>query len=100
MALLLTACAGSVQGLLYKNVILPYSENFDNTSIGTKRAFIHDHQVSEPLTGLRISAEWSTDAIKAEAKKAGISNIAYVDEETLSILSGLYRRRRLIIHGD
>jgi len=98
--LALTGCAGPIQGLLYKHVIQPHSTNFDNSPIGTKRAFLDDYQVSEPLSGLKITAEWSTDAIKAEAKKAGITNIAYTDEQTLSILFGLFRRRRLIIYGD
>ncbi|MFQ5780386.1 MAG: hypothetical protein ACE5HN_06315 [Nitrospiria bacterium] len=100
MILLLTGCAGSIQGLLYKNVIRPHSTNFENTPIGTKRAFLDEYKVSEPFSGFKITAEWSTDAIKAEAIKAGITNIAYTDEQTLSILFGLYRRRRLIIYGD
>ena len=86
-------------GLLYTNTIRPHSTNFRNTSAGTKRCVLNEYKLKEPVTGYDISAEWSTETIIAAAKEAGITNIAYTEMHTFSIL-GVYRRKRLIIHGD
>ncbi len=100
MILFLSACTIPARGVLYSHVTRPHSTNFKNTPIGTKQAFLDDYQVREPFSGFKITAEWSTDAINAAAEKVGITHIAYTDEQTLSILFGVYHRRRLIIHGD
>lgn len=86
-------------GLLYTNTIRPHSTNFRNTSVGTKSCVLNEYRVKEPVTGYGITAEWSTEAIIAAAKEAGITNIAYTEMRTFSIL-GIYRQKSLIIHGD
>lgn len=98
---LLVFGAGCASGRrsLYTNTIRPYSTNFRNTSVGTKKCVLNEYKVKEPVTGYGISAEWGTEAILAAAKEAGITNIAYTEMHTFSIMS-VYRRKRLIIHGD
>lgn len=86
-------------GLLYTNTIRPHSTNFRNTSVGTKSCVLNEYKLKEPVTGYDVSAEWSTKTIIAAAKEAGITNIAYTEMHTLSIL-GIYRQKSLIIHGD
>ncbi len=68
--------------------------------MGTRSCVIKDYQLSEPLTRVTIAAEWSTNYIWAEAKKAGIKDIYYIDIKTVSILLGIYKHKTLIIYGD
>jgi len=99
--LTLLTCGGCVErGILFTNTVEPYSEEFNATPIGSKTCVINSHEIQDPLTGYNISAEWTTNAIMAAARKAGISEIFYIDRKTLSVLNGVYRRESLIIHGD
>ena len=100
LALLLTGCAATAPGRLYTNVIRPHSTDFRVTPVGTKRCVLDEHRLKEPVSGYGVTVEWSMDRIRSEAQKAGITNIYYTEVQTVSILMGTYRRRRLIIHGD
>ena len=99
--LALTTLAGCAPvGLIYSNTVTPYSEEFDATSVGTKSCAIKANQIKEPVTGYSLSAEWTTSYILQEARKAGISDIYYIDKRTLKILNGLYKHETLIVHGE
>ncbi len=86
--------------LFYSHTGIPYSEEFLGTPVGIKTCVIKANQIKEPVTGYSLSAEWPTSYLLQEVKKAGISEIDYIDKRTLSILNGLYKRETLIIHGD
>ncbi len=104
MALLLSGCAVldgyPTQGQLYTDVTLPHSTDFHNTRVGDKTCVLDEYQVREPVSGYGVTVEWSTDRILAAARAAGISNISYTEQQTVSVLFGIYKRQRLIIHGD
>ncbi|MBI1921684.1 MAG: hypothetical protein HYS23_11475 [Geobacter sp.] len=93
--LLLSGC-----GAIYSDTIYPYSRKFDKTPVGTKRCEINTHHIREPISGYGISAAWTSEYIRKEAEKAGITNIYYTDKRTLSILLGIYERESLYIYGD
>ena len=94
-------CSGfAPPGLIYTNVISPYSIDYHDTKIGTKQCVIDAHSVSEPLTGYGVSVEWSLDVIEDAATQAGINEITCIDMQTLSIVLGIYKRERLIIYGN
>jgi hypothetical protein len=97
-AVLLSGCAP--YGAIYSDTISPYTENFRATPVGSKRCVIHDYQLREPLTRLRLSAEWTTDVIVNETRKAGITEIYYMDIRTVSVLFGIYRQKSLLVYGD
>ena len=97
-ALVFAGCAPF--GLIYTNSVVPYSKEFKGTQVGTKRCVINNHQVKEPVTRFNFYAEWTTSYILDEARKAGITDITYIDKRTLSILGGVYKRESLIIYGD
>lgn len=97
-ALLLTGCAPI--GIIYSDTVIPYSKRYKETPVGSKRCEINTHQIREPISGYNIYTEWTTGYILSEARKAGISEIYYMDKRTISILLGVYRRDTLIIHGD
>lgn len=99
LALLLAGCS-LPRGLIYSDTTAPYSSEFNETPVGTKRCVIRSHQIKEPVTGRSIYAEWSADLILREAQKAGIKEIYYMDKRTLSILVGIYKRESLIVYGD
>ena len=98
LALALAGCAPF--GLIYTDTVVPFSKKFDETPLGTKRCVIDSHQIKEPVTRYNIYAEWSLSHILTEAKKAGISDIYYMDKRTLSIFLGVYKRESLLIYGD
>lgn len=99
LALLLTGCS-PLRGLIYSHTTVPYSSTFRETPVGTKHCLIRSHQIREPLSGRSIYAEWSTDLILGEARKAGIKEIYSMDKRTLSILLGIYKRETLLVYGD
>lgn len=99
LAGLLLAGCGQI-ALLYSDTIAPYSHQFDQTRVGSRRCVITSHRLREPVSGRSLSAEWTTSRILDEAHKAGLTTISYIDRRTLSILLGIYRRESLIIYGD
>ena len=118
LVLFLSGCSLAVPGKIYTNITLPYSSDlnniprllisssmpnstdFNNTAIGTKYCVLNSHTVEEPFSGYGIRVQWSTNQILSAAQDAGITSIFYIDEQTFSILLGIYTRRKLIIYGE
>jgi hypothetical protein len=90
-------------GLFYTNVTRPYSRDFNNTPVGSKKCTMSAHKVQAPLlpyASTRVSAEWNTTDVEEAAREAGITRIYYADVHTLSFLLNTYKRSTLIIYGD
>ena len=117
LSLFLSCCSLAVPGKIYTNITLPYSSDlnniprllisssmpnstdFNNTAIGTKSCVLNSYSIEEPFSGFGVRVQWSTNQILSAARDAGITSVAYIDEQTLSIL-GIYTRQRLFIYGD
>jgi hypothetical protein len=97
-ALACTACLS--RGRVYTRTVQPYMTEFRDTPVGTRVCRVSEHLVKEPVSGAGVSATWTTRAIAEAACRAGITNLYYMDVETLSVLNSLYRRRTLILYGD
>lgn len=97
-ALVLTGCAPI--GLLYSKTVVPSTQEYTVTPIGTKRCVIKAFKIKEPVTGYSMVTEWSTSYLLAEAQKAGIRQIYYLDKRTLSIFLGIYKHESIIVYGD
>jgi hypothetical protein len=97
---LLSGCAATAPGRIYTDITRPYTTNFDQTYIGEKHFAFDAHSVQEPFSGRGVTVEWSSGRIEELAAREGIEEIRYIEEQTLSILLGIYQRRRLIIYGD
>jgi hypothetical protein len=97
-AVLVMGC--SARGLLYTSTTVPYYKTFRDTPVGTKSVVVNSHRIKEPVSRLSVSGEWDTDEIMRAARKAGITDLHYIDIKTLSILLGTYRRQTLIVYGD
>jgi hypothetical protein len=104
LAILLTGCSvldgGTTKGQIYTDIIQPYSVDFRSSPVGGKHCVLDEHQLREPVSGYGVSVEWTADVIRAAADRAGISRISYIELQTTSYLLGIYRRQRLIIHGE
>jgi len=61
---------------------------------------IDTHEIKDPLSGYSLTAEWSTNRILKQARRAGIQKIYYIDVQTLSLFNGVYRRESLSVYGD
>lgn len=90
----------AVNGWILDNTTTSYTRDFNNTPAGTKSCIITQHKIKEPVSRYDLYAEWSNGDLVTAASKAGITKIYYIDAHTFSILSGLYRKRDLIIYGD
>ena len=89
----LTGC--SSPGMLFTNITLPYTTNFNNTPVGSKICRINAHQLK-----VRVSGEWGSKIIDNAMREAGMTKCYYIDKKTLSILRGTYRKSTLILYGD
>ena len=87
-------------GLLYTNTTVPLVTNMDNTPIGTKSATIDSKQIKEPISGLSLSAEWSSRAIGDAARRAGLTQINFADMHTFSILGGIWKKQTIQVWGE
>jgi len=97
---MLTGCSSMIIGYLFTNTVQPYSTDFNNTPLGSKRCTISNERIQEPLTGYSMSAEWAKLTVEEAARKAGITQIHYAELKTLSFLRNVYRRRTIIVYGD
>ena len=103
VAIMFSGCAGTgtpiTTGLLYTNIILPHSTDFQSTPVGTKRCVLDEHELKDPVSG-GYSVAWTAAVIRAATKEAVNTNISFTETQTVSFLLGTYSRRRLVIYGD
>jgi len=98
---LIGLCSGcAVDGRLYTNKIVSYSEDFDRTPRGSKVCYIDDFKVKEPFSGYDVSAEWMTSSVYEQARNADIGEIYYADLKIFSVMFGIYSQKTLIIYGE
>lgn len=95
---LCTSCA--INGLLYTDIVVPVSDDFTQTPIGTKVCYIDDVKLKEPFSGFGLSAEWMSSSIYEKAREAGLEKIYYADMRILSVFRGIYKKQTLIVYGD
>lgn len=88
------------QGRLITSITEPFNTDFNSTPVGSKQCIIKNFKIQEPITGYNMYAEWSRNELRNAAMQAGITNICHIDIHTFSLLSGVYRKRNLIIYGD
>ena len=93
-------CTYLIRGNLYTHTVQPYSTDFANTPVGSKKCILTSHRLREPTTRAGLSAEWDTRTIREAARAAGITQIHYADLSTIGFVWNTYRRRALIIYGD
>jgi hypothetical protein len=91
-------CSG--RGLLYTQVVSPYLTEYHDTPVGSKSCRVREHTLREPVTGYNLSVAFSLPVLQRAARQAGLTQLYYVDEETLSVLLGIYERKTLILYGD
>ena len=95
---LITGC--STPGILYTNMTLPDTTNFNNSPVGSKICRVNAHRLKEPISRVGVSGEWSSKIIDNAMQEAGMTKCYYVDVKTLSLLLGTYKRTTLILYGD
>lgn len=97
-AMTLSGCAAP--GLLYTDIVMPYTVDMNRTPVGSRRFTIDEYRIREPVSGYGIYALWQNREVQAAARQANITRIQHADRRTLSILGGVYRKRTLIIYGE
>ncbi len=101
-ALLLGAC-GCVEthGLLYTQTTAPYKMPYETVGrTAAKSCSVDITRIEEPVSGFGLNVMW-TDRVVAEAmRKAGMAEVRYADVQTLSVVFGVYSRRRLVLYGE
>ena len=99
LCVFLASCS-MLDGRLYTNKVIPYSEDFNNTPVGSKVCYVDDFKVQEPVSGYNVNAQWMTSSVIEQARLSGITKIYYVDLKVFSILMGIYSKKTLVIYGD
>ncbi len=101
-ALVLGACGCvSPRGRLFSYTTTPYSLPYEAASrVGAKSCRLDITRLKEPFSRARVSVQWSNRAVADAMQKAGMTEVRYADVQTLSILNGVYERRRLIFYGE
>ena len=97
---LLLMLSGCTTGLLYTNVVEPYSLDFRSTPVCARRCEINAHKIREPVSRFGLSAEWDTAIIQQAARQAGIRRIDFAEKRTLMLFFNVYRRSTLIVYGE
>lgn len=91
---------GCLSGRLYQDTVEPYTTDFHDTPVGSKRCVLNTHKVQEPFSGYGVNAEWYTDTIVRQLLEAGITKVYYADLRTFTILWNIYTRKQIIVYGD
>lgn len=100
ICLFYSICSGCMQGLIYTNVTVPLVINMNKTPIGTKFAAISSKELKEPVSGIGLSAEWSSRAIGDAAKRSGLTQINFADLHTFSIFGGIWKKQTVQVWGE
>ena len=98
-----TLCCGCLapRGLLVTYSTVPYHLPMEKPAVrASKRCWVEMTQLREPLTAARLSVLWGSQAATDAAARADMTELRYADLQTLSLLNGIYIRRRLIFYGE
>jgi hypothetical protein len=82
-----------LSGCAYVNVKSPLDVDLNKTTLGEKKG------VSEARSVLWLFA-WGDASYAAAAANGGITTMRHADQETFSVLFGLYTRWRVVVYGD
>lgn len=86
VAMVLTGCA-------YIHTKTPFDSDLNKTELGTKRGTADAH-------GVLWLVAWGDASYAAAAQNGDIRILKHADQETLTVLFGLYTRWRVIVYGD
>ncbi len=100
VAMLFGGCGpGPLTGLVYTNVTYPYSRDLDRTPrSASAKGSEGITEIREPMTGYGISAQLNSNAIGEIARKYGMTEVDFADQEVFSIL-GIWTTRSIIVYG-
>ena len=84
---------------VYQNTVTPYTRDFKNAPVGSKKCVVPSFRVRVPAVGYNVAAEFDVNTVVRAAREAGMHKIYYADEEVLVILL-VFRRKALIVYGD
>jgi hypothetical protein len=90
---------GCTRGLIYTNVTRPLTLNMNHTPRGVSSGSASTHQVRDPVTQLRLSAEWNSRAIGDAMLSGMIADAYYADLTTISVLGGIWSERTVTVYG-
>lgn len=96
----LAALSGCRQpfGLLYHDVRLPLTTDFDRTPAGVRSSDSDVKGIKDPFfTGIEVL--WDSNAIGDIAKTNGIEDLYYADSHNFRIFFGLWSQSYVVLHG-
>jgi len=91
--LLVVVAAMVLSGCAYIHTKTPFDSDLNETELGAKRGTADAHSV------LWLVA-WGDASYAAAAQNGDIRILKHADQETLTVLFGLYTRWRVIVYGD
>ena len=91
--LLIVMIAVSATGCAYVHTKTPYDEDLNMTDLGTKKGTAEAY-------GLLWLVAWGDASYAKAAENGDIKVLKHADQETFTVLMGLYTRWRVIVYGD
>ena len=89
------------RGILLTYTTLPYAMPYEQAGhAAPKSCHVDITQLKEPFSSVNLSVTWTSRVVAEAAAKSDMTELRYADIQTLSILNGLYKRRRLVFYGE
>ena len=98
--LVCSGCGPIPIGVIYSDVVRPLDTNMENTKRGGERVSGKLYTIREPVTAVRVGAQWNSKAIGDVAKNKGLEKVHFADLRTESILFDLWKRETLYVWGE
>ena len=89
----LLTIAIALSGCAYVNVKTPLDTDLDKTTMGSKVG-------TSSLESVLWIAAWGDAGVKAAAENGNITVVNHVDQQTFSVLFGVYTKVTTIAYGD
>ena len=93
---LLNSCT---RGILYTDEVRPLTINMMDTKNVEEKVSGKNFLITEPFTAPGLRVEWASRGIGDVGKKANFETVHYADLHTFSILLGIFRIRKIQLHG-
>jgi len=96
----LTLLSGCAPGFIYTDITRPFTTDMVDTPRGSATGHAATMQLKDPITRIRLSAEWRSRAIGDAIERGQLEKAYYADLRTFSIFGGLWSKRELIVYGN
>ena len=97
--LLLLIAQGCVRGVIYQDIIVPFSLDMNRTPLDKDTGKASLHRLREPFSGAGVGVEWNSYGFGDAAAQGKLTEASVADLRQQSVFFGVWRRDTLILRG-